>query len=184
MNCRDVQEYCVACAGEELPESMKQHLAGCADCREAYEAALTVARLMSLKKYEVPDPGFEARSLARIRTSLYQLEEERAQGWKFWKLFDPSTVSSARYAMAAMVLLMGGLYMVSLTTLPTAQPALTEESPSEALAPQAVAAVDAPTNAAIDSSNAVAPVLLAFSNARPGRVEYGPGPSVPVSFRP
>ena len=74
-----------------------------------YESALAVAKLMSLKKYEVPDPGFEARSLARIRTSLYELEEERAQKWSFWKLFDAGTVSSVRYVMAAMVLFLGGL---------------------------------------------------------------------------
>jgi hypothetical protein len=186
VNCREIQEYCVACAGEEIPAEMKVHMASCKECRETYEAALTVARLVSLKKFEAPDPGFEARSLARIRTSLYAMEEERAQGWSIWKLFDRQNVAAYRYAMAAMVLFVGGLYMVSLTSVPTVDPLAMQEPAAVPEAPSAPPAVELAPAPANQDSNAAAiaavPVLLAFSNARPGRVEYGPGPSMPVRY--
>ena len=180
MNCKEIQEYCLMYAGETLPPDVQAHLATCDACREANERALLVCKLISLKKYEQPDPGFEARSLARIRNSIYEIEEQRQRGWRFWEIFESGPIPALRYALAVAVLALTGLNLVSVQNLPTLQSVVMDE-PAPAYEPQTTLVQDTnpPANVNIVPS---APFLLASSNRQPGTVQYGPGPSVPVSF--
>ncbi|MFH0908634.1 MAG: hypothetical protein V1929_07720 [bacterium] len=180
MNCKEIQDYCLAYAGEKLRPDVEAHLATCEACRKAHAQALLVCKLMSLKKYEQPDPGFEARSLARIRNSIYEIEEQRQRRWRFWEIFEAGPVPALRYALAAAVLVLTGLNFVSMQNLPSLQPVVMDE-PAPVFESRATLAVD--TNPPVEVQVApFAPFLLASSNRQPGQVQYGPGPSVPVSF--
>src|ERR1700690_47929 len=127
MNCKEIQRYCIEYAGEKLSAEVEQHLATCEACRRAHERAELVCKLISLKKYEQPDPGFEARSLARIRNSIQELEDNRSKGWRFLDIFGTGDVPVLRYAMAAAVLLLTGLNFVSVQNLPALRSVALEE---------------------------------------------------------
>src|SRR5690349_9859821 len=125
MNCQEIQRYCIEYAGETLRADIQQHLTVCGDCRQAHEKALLVCKLISLKKYEQPDPGFEARSLARIRSAIHEMEEERQQGWSWASLFGPVPVPALRLAAVAAVFAVIGLSYVELRAPQAAAPANT-----------------------------------------------------------
>ena len=180
MNCQEIQDYCLEYAGEKLRPDVEAHLATCAACRKANEQALLVCKLISLKKYEQPDPGFEARSLDRIRNSIYEIEEKRQHRWSFLSIFETGPIPALRYALAVAVLALTGLNFVSVQNLPTL-PAVVMEEPAPVFEMSVAAAAD--TNPAVEIELApAAPFLFASSNRQPGRVQYGPGPSVPVSY--
>jgi len=180
MNCQEIQDYCLEYAGEKLRPDVEAHLATCAECRRANEQALLVCKLISLKKYEQPDPGFEGRSLDRIRNSIFEIEDRRHRRWDFLRIFETGPVPALRYALAVAVLALTGLNFVSVQNLPTLEAVVMDE-PVPVFEPRAVASAD--TNPAVEVDAAPpAPFLFASSNRQPGRVQYGPGPSVPVSF--
>ena len=166
MNCADIQRICLEYAGEALPADVQTHLAGCAECRAAGERAAFLVRLVALKRFEQPDAAFEARSLAAIRIRVQEINEQPS-GWlaqlRAWLEFHPAPA----LGVAAVVLAFAGWRVTgTLSGGPGGAPS--------------VAAVQPASTGTIYYAT---PVMLASSNGGPGRVQYGPGDTVPVKLQ-
>lgn len=184
MKCRDVQHYVLEHAGEKLEAPYVEHLRVCAECRRAQERADSLCKLLSLKRFEKPDPGFEVRCHDAAMRRIRNLDAEPA-GWSLWD-WVTMPQPALRYGMAAVVALLVGVNVYMGSRTPESPLAVTPDqivavpAPAPvAVAPQAFASA-APTSALSPSQN----VFLAASSNRPngGGVQYGPGASVPVGF--
>jgi hypothetical protein len=165
-------------AGAELPAEISDHLIGCAECRIVYERALSLCRLISLKKYEQPDPSLETRILAKVEAGIRDLEENpRSWADRLFEIFAGRPVPVLRYVMALLVVGLIGLNLLSANHMP-ALPATSIEAqkpPSPVrVAPRAVAETR--------YYNPALPVVFLASNTQPASVQYGPGASRLVGF--
>lgn len=193
MKCTEVQRYVLEHAGEAVGAPYQEHLRTCAECRRAQEQAESLCKLLSLKRFEQPDSGFEARNLANTMRRIRNLDSEPAAGWSLWDwLAMPHPV--LRYSAAAFVAALVGVNVYLAVRSPdqgsTAAP--DQIAPSrpvtaavEAPVPQMPAAAEfaqaTPTQALAPSQDVFA---IAASNREnsSGGVQYGPGPSTPVNY--
>ncbi len=181
MNCKQSQNFFLAMEeGVPLPE-VEQHLASCPTCRAQYESFQAVRKLVSLKKYELPDAGFESRCAAAIHLQLVEQEQNRpeAAGW-LGRIFG-TPLPMFRYAAAAVF----GLFVLFQVLPMTPLAPLTMEGSDESVAPslemrKPIVVLSATTTDM--AAPALAATLPGVSNRGPSRVEYGPGMSVPVSL--
>ncbi len=177
MKCECVRQLLVEFEDSALPADVSEHLARCSSCRQHSRQMDVVRRLLSLKQYERPDPGFEERSALTIRRRL----EDRARKPEplFGSLREfltdyPRPVF--RYALAGVVAVLIVLNFVSLPLLEPVRPV----APIARIAP-APAAEPATMPLEVYRRPAYA-VFQEPSNRGPARVEYGPRESVPVHF--
>jgi len=146
-----------------------------------------VVRLMRLKRYEQPDAGFDARNAAAIRTRIAALPERTSWLQRLWGLFEQTPAPALRYAAVTALVALVGVNVLTLSLSPSGETAnlLTNEAPVMAQQDQAVMA--SATNDAIETY--AKPVFVfeypASNRAlRGGGINYGTGPTVPVSFQP
>ena len=167
-----------------LPETdpryaeVQAHLRGCFMCRARWDDQEAVRQLMALKRYEQPAPNREARTLAAIHTRV--AAQWAAAGW--WQnaltrwydeRFQPVRLTLA--AAAVLLLLGGGYYLVQ--PLGSSGPA----RPAPALALEDQRPRPRPDSPA-PAVTGLPPMLIAASNREPARMDYGPGPSMPVKY--
>jgi hypothetical protein len=93
MNCKQAQRLFDGQAGDRLPESLAadlhKHLADCTDCRVQQQRAARLLRLLALKRYEQPAPGyfegfaaeFHRRLAAEQRPPATSPIENFLRGW-------------------------------------------------------------------------------------------------------
>jgi hypothetical protein len=176
MKCSDVQRYAVENAGQDLAPEYLDHLVSCEPCRKTYERALTVVKLVALKRYEQPDPSAEARCILAVRQRI-DAGEGRWLGWL--DFLDGPWVSAVRYgAVAALGVLMVGAFL-SVGKVPALKaPALVLDD--RATSTEGI--VRTPTGT--DTLHSASPVFFAgtASNREPGKVQYGPASSRLVGF--
>jgi hypothetical protein len=164
-------------AGGDLTPECLEHLVSCATCRLAYERALAVSRLMSLKRYEMPDPEDPARCVMAVRARI-EAGEGRWLGWL--DLLETPWFGAVRYASAAVALLLVLGAAFATGRLPALRaPALVVETPRRAAGP-AVVMAPAPTGTLYGSAPLV--FIGAPSNREPSRIQYGPSSSRLVGF--
>ena len=75
MRCDDVRSILEEIRGQEAPDSVREHLASCADCAEWWRALRVVsAGFRALAQDSVPEPswGFPERVLRRIQEAAGQ----------------------------------------------------------------------------------------------------------------
>ncbi|MFH0952952.1 MAG: hypothetical protein V1873_01340, partial [Verrucomicrobiota bacterium] len=160
-----------------LPADVAEHVNQCSACRQHSRQMESVRRLMSLKKYERPDPGFEERSALAIRRRLEDLNRQpESQPGSFWEFLTDYPRPAFRYALAAVVAALVVINFVSMPRLAPVQPA----EPVARVTPPPV-----PTSTTIPFEVYRQPALAAFqshSNRGPAHVEYGPRESVPVNY--
>lgn len=80
MKCEEIQRMVLENGGRDLPTECLEHLVGCATCRQVHERTVIVSKLLALKQHEHPDPMFETRNVASIRSRL-EKEQGAAAGW-------------------------------------------------------------------------------------------------------
>ena len=179
MKCERVRELLVQFEDSTLPADVALHMTQCSACQQHSRQMESVRRLMSLKKYEQPAPGFEERSALAIRRRIEDLNRQpESLPGRLWEFLTDYPHPAFRYALAAAVAV---LIVVNLVSMPQ----LTPIRPAEPVA--RVTAPPAPTATTIPFEVYRQPALAAFqspspSNRGPARVEYGPRESVPVNF--
>jgi hypothetical protein len=162
----------------EVPADVALHLSGCSACRTRFEQLQTVRKLVSLKKHERPDAGFEQRSLLAIHRRLAELNQATGEDLA-WDGSVGSSFPALRYIVIGTFAILVALQVIS---LPSAQPLRIPVAEVPVAVPtQAPAAVRA--SAPAPESPALATIQVA-SNRGPGRVEYGPSylQTMPVNF--
>ena len=168
MKCNKVQEYCIEMAGNPLPEAIEQHIRQCAECKAVYQQTHLLFQLISLKRYEQPDVGVEARCLATVQAKIDVWKEEQPQGfWKIWHVFDAYPAAAVRYILAALVI---GFIGVNLLMMQDVSPL-----PSVALD-------DSHSLSSLTDADVRDMMLQVTSNRQPGQVQYGSGPSRTVDY--
>jgi hypothetical protein len=176
MRCSRALKLAIQHEDGEIPADVALHLSGCAACRGRFEQLQSVRKLVSLKKHERPDAGFEQRSLMAIHQRLAELnhaaDEEIA-----WDGGVGSSFPALRYIVVGTFAILMALQIFS---LPSSQPPRVPVA--EIHMP---AAAPAPVRASVPAQ--VSPGLAAMqvaSNRGPGRVEYGPSylQTMPVNF--
>src|SRR5262245_22718108 len=115
MNCQKAQRLMDDLARNRLGEpeavAVRQHLADCTDCRVYHQRAARLQRLLALKRYEQPPPGYFDQVLAGFHQRLAEVEQ-RGSWWDralaSWGL---DSFFSPRYswASACAVLLVAGV---------------------------------------------------------------------------
>ena len=177
MKCERVRELLVEFEDAPLPAEVAGHMNQCSACREHSRQMQAVRRLLSLKKYEHPDPGFEERSALGIRRRLEDLNRQ-PESWlgSFWDFLTDYPRPAFRYALVAAVAVLVVINFVSMPLLAPVRPSepIARATPAPAMEPAALPVQVYPK-----------PVFAEFqspSNRGPARVEYGPRESVPVNF--
>ena len=177
MKCERVRELLVEFEDTVLPADVAVHLNQCSGCQQHSRQMEAVRRLMSLKKYERPDPRFEERSALAIRRRLEDLNRKpESRLAAFWEFLTDYPRPAFRYALAAVV---AALVVINFVSMPRLAPVRPSEPIARATPPPA------PTTATIPFEVYRQPALAAFqgpSNRGPARVEYGPRESVPVNY--
>jgi hypothetical protein len=177
MKCEHVSELLVEFEDTTLPADAAEHLYQCSACRQQSRQMKTVARLMSLKKYERPDPGFEERSAIAIRRRIEDLNRQSESRLdSFWKFLTDYPQPSFRYALATTV---AALLVINFMSMPQLTPIRPAE-PVTRLTPPPV-----PASAVIPFDVYRQPAIAELqnpSNHGPTRIEYGPQESMPVNF--
>ncbi len=176
MRCSRAQKLALRHEDGELPADVALHFSGCEACRTQNDCLQTVRKLVSLKKYEQPDAGFEQRSLMAIHQRLAELNDAAGD-----ELAWDGTVGSSFPALRYIVV---GTFAILMALQIFSPPAQTPRIPI-AEAPVAAAPVPAPVRASAPMPES--PGLVAIqvaSNRGPGRVEYGPSylHTMPVNF--
>ncbi|HMP73710.1 MAG TPA: hypothetical protein PKE55_10650 [Kiritimatiellia bacterium] len=193
MNDEELKRSCLEHAGEDPSPEQAEYLARHPEVRAEVEDLAWMGRLMSLKRYEMPDPAMRAECQARVRQRI-----EDGQHRRWWlRLEDALTFHPAPVWAAALALLLvaGGLWYhldheEGLTTLAESRPEVAEEVSTQEvvlvqidseeldevlLADVAESAVDPLPVVLIQVASNVQPT-------RPSGLQYGPGRSMPVSF--
>jgi hypothetical protein len=177
MKCERVQELLVEFEDSVLPADVADHMSQCSACQQHSRQMQSLRRLLSLKKYERPGPGFEERSALAIRRRLEDLNRRpESQFGSFWEFLTDYPRPAFRYALAAVVAALVVINFVSMPRLEPVRPAI----PVARVAPS-----PEPTSTTIPFEVYREPALAEFqgpSNRGPARVEYGPRESVPVNF--
>lgn len=177
MNCTRARKLMLEFEDRARPAELDAHLEACEPCRQALASSEALRGLISLKKYEQPDAFSAARSAARIRSRIEELNARPVSGWRAaWEVLSGGQITALRYAAVAAVVL-----LITMNLVPP-EPLSPLPEPSAQTAPAPAAAQERPAvvlNAIHPAETA--PILLA-SNTRPGRVEYGPLPSRLVEF--
>jgi hypothetical protein len=177
MKCERVRERLVEFEDAALPADVADHMNQCSACCQHSRQMEAVRRLMSLKKYERPAPGFEERSALAIRRQLEDLNRQpESQLGSFWEFLTDYPRPAFRYALVAVV---AALVVINFISMPRLAPVRPAEPVARATPPPA------PTSTTIPFEVYRQPALAAFqnpSNRGPARVEYGPRESVPVNF--
>ena len=143
-----------------------------------------VIQLIQLKRHEQPDPGFDARNAAAIRTRLAALPERAGWAQRLWGLFEQAPAPALRYGLLTALVALVGLNVLNQSLSPNRAtlPALTNQAPALAQAEEPVQL--AQTNLAPDSY--AKPVFVfeyPSSNRSPrGGLTIGPGPVMPVRY--
>jgi hypothetical protein len=183
MNCSQIQRYCTEHAGEELSAACLEHLVACQHCRAAYERALTLCKLISLKRHETPDPGFDHRCLAAIERGLDAYEEQpRAWGQRIWGLFDLVPAPALRYAMAAAIVALIALQVITVQKIHSIESPVNGMVETTIIVEQPLLAADTNPSAPAVAELRPAGIILVASNFQPNGMQYGPGPSRLVGF--
>ena len=177
MRCERVRELLVEFEDVPVPADVAEHANQCSACRQHTRQMESARRLMSLKKYERPDPGFEERSALAIRRRIEDLNRQpESRLGSFWEFLTDYPRPAFRYALAAVV---AALVVINFVSMPRLAPVW----PSEPVA--RVTPPPAPTSTTIPFEVYRQPALAAFqspSNRGSARVGYGPRESVPVNF--
>lgn len=177
MKCERVRELLVKYEDTTLPGDVALHMNQCSSCQQHSRQMESVRRLMSLKKHERPDPGFEERSALAIRRQLENLNREpESRLGSLLNFLTDYPQPAFRYALAAVV---AALVVINFVSMPLLSPVRPAESVAHVTPPPA------PTSTTVPFEVYRQPVLAAFqgpSNRGPARVEYGPRESVPVSL--
>ena len=176
MKCEHVSELLVEFEDTTLPADVAEHLYQCSACRQQSRQMKTVARLMSLKKYERPDPGFEERSALAIRRRIEDMNRQsESRLGSFWKFLTDYPQLSFRYALAATV---AALLVINFISMPE----LTPIRPAESVARLTTLYVSAPAvipSAEPQNPSNHEPTSIEYS---PWEIEYGSLKSVPVNL--
>ena len=78
MNCLNIQRRIREADLHHLDADLQKHLARCPECKKEYDSILALNRLIGLKKYEQPAPGFEKRNIDTVLMRLQNLENDPA----------------------------------------------------------------------------------------------------------
>ncbi|HPF99129.1 MAG TPA: hypothetical protein PLE77_03615 [Kiritimatiellia bacterium] len=182
MKCSHIQMRMMDYEDTSLPPDIAQHLATCSACKIHFERARSVRLLMSLKRHERPDAGFETRCLGAVRQRIAELNVQNdTKPASIWERLIGAPVSSVRYALATVLVLLIGLQVVSISEFPVVQPSVSAESaqPQPAAADRFAAATNLPVTPGLH----MMPMLVsAPSNLDSGGISYGPGPSTLVNY--
>lgn len=154
MNCKQAQRLFDDPAQQRLPkrlsQQLRQHLADCTDCRVLAQRSARLQRLLALKRYERPAPGYFENFVAEFHQRL-AAETQRPTLWNSFAdsircVLAPEPARSWRYGFAgafAVALAVGLLWIgIGRTTQPPTIPPATVASispavlPAEALLPQ------------------------------------------------
>ena len=178
MKCDRVRELLVEFEDSPLPADVAGHLDACAACRQHSRQMESVRRLMSLKKYERPDAGFEERSALAIRRHLEDLNRKpESRLAAFWEFLTDYPRPAFRYALAGVV---AALIVLNFVSMPLLAPVRPAEPIAQVTPPSPPMPADIPVQVY------QRPVFAEFhnpSNRGPARVEYGPRESVPDNFQ-
>jgi hypothetical protein len=177
MKCERVRKFLVEFEDTPLSSEIAKHLDQCTACRQHSLQMETVRRLLSLKKYERPDPGFEERSALAIHRRIEDLNRP-SQSWRsdFWVFLTDYPQPLFRYALAATVAILLAVHFIS---MPQLAPIRFAEPVARSMP------TTAPGSAVIPFEVYRQPSLAEMqipSNHGPTRIEYGPLEAVPVNF--
>jgi hypothetical protein len=142
-----------------------------------------VVQLMHLKRHEQPDPDFDARNAAAIRTRIAALPDHTSWLDRLWGVFEQTPAPAFRYAMATALVVLVGYSALNTTLMPGQTPLAVPTNDTPALAQAAEPVPMAQTNLAPESYGKPVFVFEAPSNRSVGHgSQYGTGPAVPVRF--
>jgi len=177
MKCERVRELLVEFEDTARPAGVAEHVDRCSACRRHSLQMETLRQLMSIKKFERPDPGFEERSVLNIRRRIEDLNRQpESRLSSFWELLTDYPQPSLRYALATAVFVLIVIHFISMPQLTPIRPA----EPVTRLTPPSV-----PASVVIPFDGYRQPALAELqspSNRRPAFIEYGPRESMPANF--
>ncbi len=181
MNEQELISYCREHAGEDLPAECRDYLESHPDLRKEVDRLVLVAGLVSLKRYETPDPAAETRMSAAIRSAI-----RKTSSAPWWiRLFDRSESPAFGLGFAAACLALAGLGVVLVMT-PANPPSLVEKALESPQAVEAQVAEHSETQATNDLDPALpVTVMQVASNTHPvrsGDIQYGTGLTIPVRY--
>lgn len=196
MNENELRTYCLEHAGETLPAEAEALLSRDPELKKQVDRLIAVSRLISLKKYEQPEPA----CLHRCIQSVNERIQERREGGlmvqiREWFAFEPYAGRLAYTAAALVVCAVGiGLFLrggapqgvnVASQENPVVRPEIIPEPVEmkvETIAPAAVEQI-AEVNREIPAFEKPLIVLRVDTNPQPSRgISFGSPETVPVSF--
>jgi len=177
MKCERARDLLIEFEDATLPADVALHMDQCSSCQQHSQQMQSLRRLLSLKKYERPGPGFEERSALAIRRRLEDLNRQpESQLGSFWEFLTDYPRPAFRYALVAVV---AALVVINFVSMPRLAPMRPAEPFARATQPPAQISTTLPFEVYRQ------PALAAFqspSNRGPARVEYGPRESMPVNY--
>ncbi len=176
--CSKLKKTIVLFDNNTLPDELRERIDSCPECREFFEHSNEIRRILALKGHESPRPGHAERCVVRVRQRLEALsgENEACRDWRA-VLLGPMPV--LRFGMAALLLSLMGLYMLSSNPEP-----LHQWTPQAQ--PQSQPVIERPDASPSIEMEAGADIILqeeedymSASNGQPGEIQH----SAPSPFR-
>lgn len=182
MRCSKARKDLIRHEESEMPADLRTHLEVCAECRRVQDQMAAVRLLMALKRHERTAPGFEDRCASKIYTALRNEAAPPFLAWVF-----PARNAWPALRMATLVALMG--LIIWQFWAPDLQPLSSISTELADVTPWAIQLESQKPPAVSATPDAFAPPLVTrlliqapVSNPGPGRIQYGPVSSQPVSF--
>ncbi len=118
--CSQLQKEILAHIHAEFPDDLRARVDQCSVCSAFERRSRAIHGLVTLKRYEKPDPAFEERCVSYVRrqilTGMYAPEQEEAGAWhSIWE----SAFPAFRFGMAALFVALLGLHMLQVGSLPS-----------------------------------------------------------------
>ncbi len=181
MNCREVQDWISdEPVGATAPEQVRAHLEACDGCRRFAGRDAAVRRLVALKRFEQPDPLFDVRLVARVRSEIGGTRPERGwlSGWTAWL---PSPF--VRYSVAAAALVALSIPVLRVAMVPhAATPTVVQESPATPR-PDGTRGEGPPILTLREVASTAEPATTNVLDPDRPNVQYGPGRSATVDLK-
>jgi hypothetical protein len=184
MNRKELERLILEGDEKDLSPAVLAEIEADPACKALLERTRAVARLVALKNYERPADGLEARSRQAIMRRIRQTQGEPEGAWsRFWEVLTGPALVPVRYAAAAAAVAVVALYALSLSGPPasTGTGVAADERPADVETPLLLASTNIP-----DPLTVGTPAMAAHAPDGGGvsNIQYGPLPSVPVSFDP
>ncbi len=168
---------------DDFPSDIREQIDASPEYKALYERTRTIRCLLALKRYERPEPGFDARVRGDIMRRIRRQDAPVSTWAGGWDVLTAPAVPAVRYAVGAVLIVLFAVHFVGEPEVPASRASwsLPVRTVQPFVAPGRLASTNLPR---YDIRRLVTVPLPPQQPASPAQIQYGPVESVPVRGDP